>query len=151
VRIRPLLILTALLSSLLGAVVAYLVLTVPNDVQAGTLLKQARAELQRGDGDRARQSLARVVQQYPRTDAAAAAAVALSTLEASERQQLAHQVDTLKRTVSAQTLRLDEVLQKLNAPPPPPPPPPPRAASPTRPADRCRSKETAAEEGAGAV
>lgn len=122
-RVRPLLVLTALLSSLLGAVVAYLVLTVPNDVQAGALLKQARAEVQRGDGERARQSLGRVVQQYPRTDAAAAAAVALDALEASERQKLGSKLDALQRSVNAQTKRLDDVVQKLNTPPPPPPAP----------------------------
>lgn len=129
-RVRPLLVLTAILSSLLGAVVAYLVLTVPNDVQAGALLKQARAEVQRGDGDTARQSLGRVVQQYPRTDAAAAAAVALAALEANERQKLASKVDSLQRTLSTQTVRLDEALQKLNAPPPPPPTPQVAAPAP---------------------
>jgi hypothetical protein len=91
--------------------------------------------VQRGDGDHARQSLARVIQQYPRTDAAAAAAVALSALEANERQKLAHQVDVLQRTVSAQTLRIDAVLQKLNTPPPAPPPPV-AAAQPPPPAPK---------------
>jgi hypothetical protein len=133
VRFRPLLFFTALLSSILGGVAVYLVLTVPNDVRAGALMKQARAEMKRGDGEAARQSLARVLQQYPRTDAAAAATVALSTLEASDRQRLARQVEVLQRTVSAQTLRLDAVLQKLNAPPPPPPTPPVAAAPPARP------------------
>jgi hypothetical protein len=131
------LLLTALLSSLLGAVVAYLVLTVPNDLEAGALLRQARADVQQGQREKARQSLGRVIQQYPRTDAAAAAAVALASLEASDRQKLAHQVDGMQRALSVQTLRLDQVLQKLNTPPPAPPivaatpqpapaPPPPR-------------------------
>src|SRR4029079_12885381 len=72
-RVRSLLIITALLSSLLAAVVVYLVLTVPNDVQAAAPLKQARKEMAAGHNDQARQSLAKIVQQYPRTDAAAAA------------------------------------------------------------------------------
>src|SRR5215813_10682365 len=141
-RLRPALWLTALFASLLGAVVAYLVLTVPNDLEAGALLRLARAEVQRGDGEKARQSLERVIQQYPRTDAAAAAAVALAALEADQRQQLARKVDGMQRTLSAQTLRLDQVLQKVNAPPPPPqlvmmqppaPPPPAPEKKPTRP------------------
>ena len=132
-RFRPLLFFTALLSSTLGGVAVYLVLTVPNDVKAGALMKQARANMQRGDEEEARQSLARVLQQYPRTDAAAAATVALSTLEASDRQRLARQVEVLQRTVSTQTLRLDAVLQKLNAPPPPPPTPPVVTAAPAPP------------------
>jgi predicted negative regulator of RcsB-dependent stress response len=139
------LLLTALLSSLLGAVVAYFVLTVPNDLEAGALLRQARTDVQQGDREKARQSLGRVIQQYPRTDAAAAAAVALASLEADERQRLARKVDGMQRTLSVQTLRLDQVLQKLNAPPPAPqivaappqpPPPPPVAAKKPAPAQR---------------
>lgn len=120
VRLRPALLLTALLSSLLGAVVAYLVLTVPNDLQAGALLRQARADVQQGQRERARQSLEHVIQQYPRTDGAAAAAVALASLEAEERQRLARRVDGMQRTLSVQTIRLDQILQKVNTPPPPP-------------------------------
>src|ERR1700682_3790119 len=122
-RVRPLLVLTALISSFLGAVAVYLVLTVPNDVRAGALLKQAQADIQNGDGEHARQSLSEVVQQYPRTDAAAAAAVALSTLEARDRQKVAHDLAVLQRTVNAQTLRIDALTQKVNTPPPPPPVP----------------------------
>jgi len=141
VRVRPLLVLTALLSSILGGAAVYLVLTLPNDVQAGALLKQARAGVQRGDTESARQSLVRIIQQYPRTDAAAAATVALSTLESSDREILARQVDVLQRTISAQTLRLDDVLRKLNTPPPPstapavtaaPPVPPPKKPAPAK-------------------
>jgi predicted negative regulator of RcsB-dependent stress response len=147
------LLLTALLSSLLGAVVAYFVLTVPNDLEAGALLRQARTDVQQGDREKARQSLGRVIQQYPRTDAAAAAAVALASLEADERQRLARKVDGMQRTLSVQTLRLDQVLQKLNAPPPapqivvaqPPPPPSPAAVKkalhpPRKPAHRARHR-----------
>jgi len=79
-RVRNILIITAILSSALAAVVVYLVLTVPNDLQASTLLKQAHKEIAAGENDKARQSLAKIVQQYPRTDAAAAATVALATI-----------------------------------------------------------------------
>src|SRR5258708_17799310 len=136
VRFRPLLFFTALMSSILGGVAVYRALTVPNDVQAGALMKQARADMQRGDEEEARQSLARVLQQYPRTDAAAAATVALSTLEASDRQRLARQVEVLQRTVSTQTLRLEGVLPRLNAPPTPPPTPPRSTPAPPPPRTR---------------
>jgi len=132
--VRPLLVLTALISSFLGAVAVYLVLTVPNDVQARVLLKQAQTDIGEGDEEHARLSLSEVVQQYPRTDAAAAAAVALATLEARDRQKLAHEVAVLQRTVNAQTLRLDALAQKVNTPPPPPAPSPaPVIAAPPEP------------------
>src|SRR5438309_1068883 len=41
-RVRNILIITAILSSALAAVVVYLVLTVPNDVQAAALLQHLR-------------------------------------------------------------------------------------------------------------
>jgi len=76
-RVRTVLIFTAIASSLLGAVVAYLVLTVPNDLNADAMLKQARRDISAGENAKGRESLTKVVQQFPRTDAAAAATVAL--------------------------------------------------------------------------
>src|SRR5260370_40982205 len=88
-RVRTVIIVTALVSSILGAVVAYLVLTVPNDLQAGTLMRTDRKQRAAGDNEQARQSLSKIVQQYPRTDAAAAATVALASLGDNERKKLA--------------------------------------------------------------
>src|ERR1043165_812628 len=105
-RIRNILILTALMSSLLAAVVVYLVLTVPNDVQASALLRQARKEMSSGNNDQARQSLAKIVQQYPRTDAAAAATVALATLGDQGRQRQQKTIASLRQTVDAQQKQL---------------------------------------------
>jgi predicted negative regulator of RcsB-dependent stress response len=98
VRARRLLIPTAIVSSLLGAVVAWLVLTVPNDLQAGAMMKTARKDVVAGDNDKARQELSRIIQQYPRTDAAAAATVALATIADSERHALAASIETLRKT-----------------------------------------------------
>ena len=95
-RVRTLLVLTSLLSAALGAVVVYLVLTVPNDIQAAALMTAARQQMAAGQNDRARESLSRIVQQYPRTDAAAAATVALVTLADKERHELMTQIDALK-------------------------------------------------------
>lgn len=134
-RVRSVLIVTALLSSLLGAVVAYLVLTVPNDLAADTMLKAARKDIAAGDNAKARQELSRIVQQYPRTDAAAAATVALVTLEDAERQKLATTIEQLRRDVAArqkESAGVAERVAKLESTPPPAPvvvkTPPPKPA-----------------------
>jgi len=113
VRARSLLILTAIVSTALGAVVAWLVLTVPNDLQAGALLRAARTDLEAGRNDKARQELSRVIQQYPRTDAAAAAIVALATISDSERHSLAASIDSLRRTSAAQQKQIGELVTRV--------------------------------------
>lgn len=139
-KVRTLLILTSIVSSMLGAVVAYLVLTVPNDIQAGALMKEARTQLTAGDRVKARQSLSKIVQQYPRTDAAAAATVGLVTLADQDRQKVASDLaatrrdgDALRTQLSALTARVDAI---ENAPKPAPvvvqaaPKPAPKKAAP---------------------
>ena len=115
-RVRTVIIVTALVSSILGAVVVYLVLTVPNDLQAGALMRTARKQIADGDNERARQSLSRIVQQYPRTDAAAAATVALASLADNERKKLAadlaaqhSEAAALQKQIAALKQQIDEV------------------------------------------
>jgi hypothetical protein len=123
-RVRTVLIVTALLSSILGAVVAYLVLTVPNDLQAAALMKTAKKEMADGDNDRARASLSRIVQQYPRTDAAAAATVALVSIADNERRKLASDLTTLRNETAAlqkQLAPLGERIDEIAARPVPQP------------------------------
>jgi thioredoxin-like negative regulator of GroEL len=110
-RVRPLLILTGIVSSILGALVVYLMLSVPNDLRADALLKEARKHITDGNDDKARQSLAQVVQQYPRTDAAAAATVALVSLDKKERDQLQRAINQL-RTQNEQQSKLIADLQQ---------------------------------------
>lgn len=130
-RVRRVLIITAILSSLLGAVITYLVLTVPNDIEAGALLKSARMEIAAGHNDSARQELTRIVQQYPRTDAAAAAIAALVSIADRERQALQASLDQTRRDADGQRKQLADLQQKIAAlaaaPPPAPPPPPPQS------------------------
>ena len=124
-RVRSLLIATAILSAALGAIAAYLVLTVPNDLQAGHLLKEARADVKSGNNEKARDALARIIQQYPRTDAAAAATVALIQLQDEERLAVQREVDRLKADNGIQKTSLANVagaVAKLQSAPPPPPP-----------------------------
>jgi len=113
-RVRTVLIATALFSSILGAVVAYLVLTVPNDVQAAALMKTARKQIAAGDNDRARESLSRIVQQYPRTDAAAAATVALVSIAENERQKLAADIAALRSESAAQQTQIVALGQRID-------------------------------------
>lgn len=123
-RARSLLILTAIVSSLLGATVAWLVLTVPNDLQAGALLRAARKDVEGGRNDKARQALSRIIQQYPRTDAAAAATVALATVADSERHALLASINDLRKTSAAQQKQIAELVTRvetLSAKPAPPP------------------------------
>lgn len=114
-RLRAMVILTAVVSSILGAVVVYLVLTVPNDLQAGAMLKDAKKSLVAHDNDKARATLSKIVQQYPRTDAAAAATVALVALSNEERQQLANELADLKRVADAQQKALAALGAKVDA------------------------------------
>ncbi|HEY2323179.1 MAG TPA: tetratricopeptide repeat protein, partial [Thermoanaerobaculia bacterium] len=105
-RARGLLIVTAIVSAILGAVVAYLVLTVPNDIQAAALMKRAKSQMESGKTDQARTSLARIVQQYPRTDAAAAATVALIRLDDDDGAKTQHELASMRESLSMTIARL---------------------------------------------
>lgn len=154
-KVRALLWATAIVSSALGALVVYLVLSVPNDLRADALLKQARKELEVGKTQEARTSLSRIVQQYPRTDAAAAATVALVTVAESERAKLqrsleavvmanrqhAQKIAALEQSVTVLRTAPPKVVT-VQAPAPKPVPPkkvaPKKKPAPKRPAPRRR-------------
>ncbi len=124
-KVRTLLVATAAVSMVIGATVLWLVLTVPNDVQAELLLKQAHAAVATGNNAKARSILSRVVQQYPRTDGAAAATVALASLDEQEHQKLANDLASVRRDAEAQSKEIGDLTQKVtelqNAPKPAPP------------------------------
>jgi hypothetical protein len=120
-RVRGFFALTGIVSAILGALVVYLMLSVPNDLRADGLLKEARQNITNGQNDKARASLLKIVQQYPRTDAAAAATAALVSLGQKERDDLARAVAVV-RTQNEQQAKLIADLQKSvidlkNAPP----------------------------------
>lgn len=110
-KIRPLLVLTGIVSSILGALVVYLVLSVPNDLRADSLMRDAKKDIEAQKNGDARKKLLSVVQQYPRTDAAAAATAALVMLSDSERQKLERDISVLQRQ-HAQQEKLITDLQK---------------------------------------
>ena len=120
-RVKSLLAFTALASSILGAIVVYLILTVPNDLKAAELMKTAKADMTAGRNDKARDSLSKIVQQYPRTDAAAAATVALVKISDSEREQLQRELALLRAENQRQSAMLSGLQQSVeqikNAPP----------------------------------
>jgi hypothetical protein len=96
-RAKTLLVVTAIVSSILGATVVYLMLSVPNDLRADAILKTAHEQLAEGKDREARASLARVIQQYPRTDAAAAALVALATLGQKDREEIQQAIVAIRK------------------------------------------------------
>lgn len=138
-KARPLLIATAVLSSIAGGIVVYLLLSVPNDLRADALLDEARKDIAAGQPARARTALARVVQQYPRTDAAAAATIALISISEKDHENVAQSIGLLRRQNEQQTAliaSLQKDVAQLRKPPPPvvtvtaPPPKPAPAKKP---------------------
>ena len=124
-KVRSILILTgtAIVSSILGALAVYLVLSVPNDLRADALLKQARQHISDNDTDKGRQTLLKIVQQYPRTDAAAAATAAVLALDKKERDDLARAIGVVTTQNQQQTKvigQLQRSVEELKKPPPAP-------------------------------
>lgn len=127
-RVRTVLVLTSVVSMLAGAVVLYLVITVPNDLRADSILKSARRDLTAGNQEAAKKSLTQIVQQYPRTNAAAAATVALVQIGDQERDKLTREVARLEGDNKRQGATLADLQRRVNTiektPPPAPPPAP---------------------------
>ncbi|HET7436638.1 MAG TPA: hypothetical protein VFN10_18155 [Thermoanaerobaculia bacterium] len=142
-KVRTLLTMTALTSSILGAIIVYLVLTVPNDLKADAMMKDARKQIAAGDHVKARAVLSDIVQQYPRTDAAAAATVALVSIGSNESTRAGGDLDALRKRVDQQAQVIAQLQQQVtelkNAPPkivtveaPAPKPPPKKAPAKKR-------------------
>lgn len=120
-RVRAALVLTGIVSAILGALVVYLMLSIPNDLRADGLLKEAHQDITNGQSEKARTALLKIVQQYPRTDAAAAATAALVSLGQKDRDDLARAIGIV-RTQNTQQLKMITDLQAAvdamkNAPP----------------------------------
>jgi hypothetical protein len=148
VRVRVALIFTGIVAALLGGLVVYLVLSVPNDLRADAMLKQARQDISGGSVDKGRQGLLRIVQQYPRTDAAAAATTAVLALDKKERDDLARALATVTAQNTQQTksiVELQKNVAELKKPAPAPvsvqapaPKPAPKKKPPPKKAPRRR-------------
>jgi hypothetical protein len=99
---RTVTVLIAIGALLLGAGVAWVALSVPRDIRAEALLKDARAKLQKGDREGARKSFQEITKSFPRTDAAAAAAYALFRLSEQDAAELRGRLEALDRSRSTQ-------------------------------------------------
>jgi|GEM_PF-2710539 len=146
-RLKGSLIATAIIFLLLGAVGGYLALSIPRDIRAEAILREARDSLQKNDREGARRKFEQVITQYPRTDSGGAAMYALFRMVDQDRNELKAQLDRQLREIqasqkSSQT-RLTEVEKQTAASqvavtvPASPPPPPPKLTirkSGTRPA-----------------
>lgn len=139
-RRRALLFTVFILALALGGVATYVALTVPNDVKAEALLREARDHIRRQETTDARSKLQRIVMEYPRTDAAAAASSALFTLEADENSRVSREVKQLieaRKADQARIVTLEQRVEELAKKPPPAPPvvkkaPAPKKKAPTR-------------------
>ena len=129
-KFRALLTLTAMVSSILGAIVVYLILTVPNDLKADSLLRQARKDIGDGKSARAEESLLQIVQQYPRTNAAAAATVALVKLADQERTKLQRDLASIRLDAQRQARMLSDLQSRVTTIQSTPPPKPVTVTAP---------------------
>lgn len=103
---RLTLLLVALLAAIIGGTVIYFLVSVPRDLKADRLMREAHdAAKQKKDGE-ARTKLRAVVKTYPRTDAGAAASAALFEIEEQERMKLQREVDALQKENATLTQRL---------------------------------------------
>jgi len=107
-------------------------MTVPNDIQSDALLKSARMNLERGDREKARAALIHIVQQYPRTDAAAAATTALIELAAQEQKALRDQIAAIEKEHNEERETINRISTQLTELSKPAPAPPPAAVKPAR-------------------
>ena len=114
-RVRAALTMTGIVAAILGALVAWLVLSVPNDLRADGLLKEARQDITEGRTDEARATLTKIVQQYPRTDAAAAATAALLALIHTDRTELAQGIAHLRKQNDEQSKLIAGLQSQLAA------------------------------------
>ena len=95
-----------LLALAAGAALAWVALSVPRDVSAQGVLREARDALRAGEVETARAKLQQVIKDYPRTDAAAAASYALFRLDDQDRAELRSRIELLERERAEQGARL---------------------------------------------
>lgn len=99
---RTVAILIAIAALLVGAAGAWFAVSVPRDMRAEALLKDASAKLQKGERAAAQKSLQEIAKTYPRTDAAAAASYALFRMAEQDAAELRARLQTLDESRSAQ-------------------------------------------------
>lgn len=123
--------LIALVSLIVGGVIVYFAMTIPNDVKAEALMRDARGHLNKKNHKAARESYEKVIRDYPRTDAASQSLAAVLRMDADARAEAAAKVTALERALAEQKTktaslekRLSEVANRPVAVAPAPTPPP---------------------------
>jgi predicted AAA+ superfamily ATPase len=134
-RRRPWILAFIILASVgTGGVLAWFAMAIPRDIRAEAMLREARAHLEQEERSEAREKFEQVVKEYPRTDAAAAASVALFRFHVEERDRLEQQIRLLslqRRDDARRISDLELTVERLNAARAAPP-----AAAPAKPAPR---------------
>lgn len=95
-------ILIAITALIVGAAGAWVAASVPRDMRAEAMLKDASAKLQKGEREAARKSLQELAKTYPRTDAAAAASFALFRMAEQDAAELRSRLEQLDESRSVQ-------------------------------------------------
>lgn len=121
-RLRPVWILSALLLLFVGGVTTWVALTIPNDIRAEAILRQARNDLREGKRDESKAKLREIVRRYPRTDAAATAVDTLFQLSEQDRLETQRALSAANRERAKLVARLTIVEQRLAAATAPKPP-----------------------------
>lgn len=99
--VKKSLVATGILLFLVGALAGYLAWSIPKDVKAESLLKDARQDLRKGNREDARKKFEQVITQYPRTDAGAAAMYALFRMVDQDRADLRAEIDRQLKQLEA--------------------------------------------------
>lgn len=111
---KTVLVLIALVLIAMGSATTWLALSVPNDIRAESLLRKARTDLNRNARGEARESLRAVVEQYPRTDAAATAINILFRMEEQDRAKLLAEIEALRELRQADQKRMAALAGDIN-------------------------------------
>src|SRR5512141_1047823 len=116
--VKKSLVAAGILLFLVGSITGYFAWSIPRDVKAENLLKQARQDLQKGDREDARKKFEQVITQYPRTDAGAAAMYALFRMVDQDRNDLRAEIDRELRQLEKARLQdqsqLKEQVDKIS-------------------------------------
>ncbi|HVT45687.1 MAG TPA: hypothetical protein VMT00_15010 [Thermoanaerobaculia bacterium] len=115
-RLRRILsILSAVILLIIGSAAGYFAISIPNDLRAEALLKEARSSLENDQRDEARDSLVRIVHEFPRTDAAATASHTLFRMADQDRKRLQDEIRLLTGQRIVDQRRLVQLEQKIGA------------------------------------
>src|SRR5688572_7686056 len=92
----------SLLALVAGGTAVYFALSIPNDIAAERLFREARDLIKQKDTTGANERLRKIVREYPRTDAAASASVLLFQLSHDRHEAAQKSIKNLEKQVVQQ-------------------------------------------------